>query len=543
MAMILDELFFKMCLLLCFTSSHCMVSTHFNNFRKFYFKNEFQATCCDLENSGKPFVKAGDSIIKIYFCPENNLKIYSPSVADSPFTSALTSYPTPSGLLSVTEEFQVTESLVTGSLATESLVTESLVTEPLATESLVTEPSVTESLVTEPSVTESLVTESLVTESSVTEPLATESLVTEPLVTESLVTESLVTESLVTESLVTESSVTEPLVTESLVTESLVTESLATESLVIESLVTESLATESLVTESLVTESFNNTINIYPTPFVSLTVTESSSVFTVFPTPLLSTVPSSCTNILINDPNAESGNYNIALYNGSVVSVYCDMDGDKCDGEGAWTRIGHLNMTQPNATCPTGLTLHQFNNIDHGLCGTSSSSYCLSTFYSSIGINYTKVCGQVQGYRYKYAVGFGYGVDNIEDYYLDGISITKGSPRQHIWTYAIGHDEHGTSSLNCPCNTGYNSNAKPEFVGNHYYCESAPTSDSLYVSDPLWDGQHCNGLEGPCCNSTKLPWFMKALNQSSSDDIEVRACCLQLSGSIVSVDILEIFVK
>ena len=49
--------------------------------------------------------------------------------------------------------------------------------------------------------------------------------------------------------------------------------------------------------------------------------------------------------------------------------------------------------------------------------------------------------------------------------------------------------------------------------GSHYYCKSGnPISDDksriLYANDTLWDGQQCNGLEGPCCpaNST-TPWF------------------------------------
>ena len=41
----------------------------------------------------------------------------------------------------------------------------------------------------------------------------------------------------------------------------------------------------------------------------------------------------------------------------------------------------------------------------------------------------------------------------IDGIYVDGVSITRGSPRQHIWTYAIGLQE--TIPLDypfqCPC--------------------------------------------------------------------------------------------
>ena len=31
----------------------------------------------------------------------------------------------------------------------------------------------------------------------------------------------------------------------------------------------------------------------------------------------------------------------------------------------------------------------------------------------------------------------------------------------------------------------------------------------LYPNDPLWDGQQCNGNEGPCCTNPKMPWFIR----------------------------------
>ena len=43
---------------------------------------------------------------------------------------------------------------------------------------------------------------------------------------------------------------------------------------------------------------------------------------------------SSCSDVLTQYPDAVSGYYNIILNNGSIASVYCDMEGDNCDGEG-----------------------------------------------------------------------------------------------------------------------------------------------------------------------------------------------------------------
>ena len=45
------------------------------------------------------------------------------------------------------------------------------------------------------------------------------------------------------------------------------------------------------------------------------------------------------------------------------------MNGTCCDGKGGWTRVAYLNMTESGDSCPPGLNLLQYNNIDHGLCG------------------------------------------------------------------------------------------------------------------------------------------------------------------------------
>ena len=60
-------------------------------------------------------------------------------------------------------------------------------------------------------------------------------------------------------------------------------------------------------------------------------------------------------------------------------------------------------MTEPGTTCPSGLTQTGYTNINHDVCGrpNPSSGDCYSTFFSTYGINYTKICGQVRGYNYR----------------------------------------------------------------------------------------------------------------------------------------------
>uniref|UniRef100_A0A1X7UCU7 Fibrinogen C-terminal domain-containing protein n=1 Tax=Amphimedon queenslandica TaxID=400682 RepID=A0A1X7UCU7_AMPQE len=261
----------------------------------------------------------------------------------------------------------------------------------------------------------------------------------------------------------------------------------------------------------------------------------------------------SCSEVLENIPNAASGYYNISQSNGSIVSVYCDMEGSKCDGNGGWMRIGYINMTEPGATCPQGLYNYTYGGKT--LCDKSQGlgNGCNSTFFSAIGLNYTKVCGQARGYQSGGPDGIypNHGVgssDNIDGAYVDGLSITHGSnPRQHIWTYAVGTTADRTNAYSCPCNDG-STTTTPSYVGNDYYCESGATASNIlgskfYPDDIMWDGQQCDYLESPCCSSSTIPWFIKTLPQSVTDDIELRVCSNEgYPDEATPIDIIEIYI-
>ena len=232
------------------------------------------------------------------------------------------------------------------------------------------------------------------------------------------------------------------------------------------------------------------------------------------------------------------------------------MKGTHCDGKGGWTRVAYLNMTESGATCPPGLSLQQYNNIDHGLCGRQnfSSRGCSSTVFSTFGLNYYKVCGQIRGYQYHTPDAFEPLSVGIDSYYVDGISITYGQcPRKHVWTYACGVNKDDINKYACPCNTGYSGgrNVSSSFVGNHYYCESgldpgktwpAPV---LYANDPLWDGKNCDNREASCCTNSTMPWFHRVLDDIIDNDIELRVCANgNVSGDEdVPLDIIELYVR
>ena len=212
-------------------------------------------------------------------------------------------------------------------------------------------------------------------------------------------------------------------------------------------------------------------------------------------------------------------------------------------GAGEWIRVAYLNMKDPSQTCPSAWRENTTNGVR--VCGRppSSDDMCHGTFYST-GRTYTKVCGRVIGYQIGHPDAFHSG--SINSPYVEGVSITRGSPRAHIWTYAADTSEISTV---CPCDSG-SSNNPPSFVSNNYYCESGNKNSSsinyfLYADDPLWDGKDCS-TEGTCCsgiNGQFPPWFTVTLNVPTNDNIEVRICADFDTSEDTPIELLEIYIQ
>ena len=257
----------------------------------------------------------------------------------------------------------------------------------------------------------------------------------------------------------------------------------------------------------------------------------------------------SCQTILNCFPLSPSGNYQITVPNGSLVQVYCDMEGTNCGGEGGWTRVASVNMSQSGATCPQGLTQRLI--FGNNYCGRNIIG-CQSTYFSTHGLSYSRVCGRLRGYQYGGTDAFKAGIDNqytsADSNYVDGASITYGSnPRKHVWTYASGIVEYLINhKYSCPCNNGSTYQA-PSFVGSDYYCESGSMQSEMHVfhSDLLWDGQQCTGLEGPCCNHPNMPWFNMTLSETTTENIELRLCgdnSLTADGNVL-IELIELYIR
>ena len=259
----------------------------------------------------------------------------------------------------------------------------------------------------------------------------------------------------------------------------------------------------------------------------------------------------SCEAIHKKWPNKPSGYYRIADSNGVVHTVYCNME-NLCNLEGGWMRIANLNMTQ-TTSCPTGFRLYTNGGVR--ACGrpVTSSGSCVGKIFSSSGIKYSQVCGKVIGYQVGHPDAAGERANsiknNINTYYVDGVSLTHGNPREHIWTLMSGARDRNTGGNKCPCGSTEPSPA-PLFVGSDYYCEAgyqgstSPDYGQFYSSDRLWDGKDCGSSETACCQSSLIPWFYKSIGNYTTDYIEMRICCNEGTyDEDVPIEQYDIYVK
>ena len=238
--------------------------------------------------------------------------------------------------------------------------------------------------------------------------------------------------------------------------------------------------------------------------------------------------PNSCKDIKAVIPNSPTGYYHV----NSRLNIYCNM-GTLCGSGGGWTRIGYLDMTQPTHSCPSSLTLYEEDG--YRVCRRSSNTpSCNSIILKNNGISYSQICGKVTAYQYRApdaVSNVGNRINDLNSYYLDGISITHGSPRQHVWSLIVGLLENsvpGHDWANCPCATDSPQTVQ-SFIGNNYFCESGnPTNTiegKIYSNDVLWDGENCGSNERSCCSAPGLPWFHRDYGTNTiTDYIELRMC-------------------
>ena len=239
--------------------------------------------------------------------------------------------------------------------------------------------------------------------------------------------------------------------------------------------------------------------------------------------------------------------------NSSVVPMLTRPCG--CGGLG-WRRAAYLNISDPTQTCPPAWELIATPRRSCARPSNARRRTCYSAMFPTQGIQYSQVCGRIIGHQVGEPGAFILvninEVETIDDSYVDGVSLTYGSLRQHIWTFANALDEYPHFfRQKCPCTNVNEQRAisVPSFVGSDYFCETCvPPGQqynsriAFYADDPLWDGQGC-GPTSTCCTFNNPPWFCKQLPQSTDADLEIRLCSAgAASRENTPIELIELYV-
>ena len=229
----------------------------------------------------------------------------------------------------------------------------------------------------------------------------------------------------------------------------------------------------------------------------------------------------SCRNIYQLNPTSHGkSGYYVVQAGDRPMFVYCDMELE-CGGEKGWMKVTDIDASKGD-DCPNG-----WSNITNPVAACRAPSHnagCYSAEFSTHQVPYSRVCGMVIGYQKGTTDGF-HDIRSIDAPYVDGVSITYGTPRKHIWSYGIGYNEIGGTS-SCPC--AKTAGTLPSsFVHENYYCESGslngPSVSTYVTDDPVWDGEDCSS-ENSCCSEPNLPWFYRQIPLTSDKNLEARIC-------------------
>ena len=205
-------------------------------------------------------------------------------------------------------------------------------------------------------------------------------------------------------------------------------------------------------------------------------------------------------------------------------------------------------MAIPDRTCPANLKLTKSGPLR--VCGkTTNGPGCDSVVIHTYGKKYQNVCGRVRGYQYTSTDAFrrfGGTYATIDDPYVDGVSITYGYPRKHVWTFASGIVQYAQRDdlkhVTCPAVGG---TLQPEFVANNYFCSSGNPAQGWFgilYDTPLWSSPagNCQGSE---CHGDPLLFCVK-LPEPTTDDLELRICTDQhLADEDVRIESFDFFIK
>ena len=214
-------------------------------------------------------------------------------------------------------------------------------------------------------------------------------------------------------------------------------------------------------------------------------------------------------------------------------------------------RIGYFDTRQPLAECPDPLIRLVVDGKSYCI---HHASGCDSVFFNVLGMNYSEICGRIVAKQYGNMNAFGDAstTATVDNAYAEGILITRGSPRQHVWTYAVADVANPspgyTDDDTCVCTGHASAPQPPSFIGSDYYCDSAndaggnAAAGRLY-SKELWirHGPMCS-VSASCCENPDQPWFKKKVAASVSDNIELRWCASN-SREATATQLVELYIR
>ncbi len=186
----------------------------------------------------------------------------------------------------------------------------------------------------------------------------------------------------------------------------------------------------------------------------------------------------SCTAIMSLPLPFQSGLYRIRSPGGSFGLMFCSMEMScsRATTEGGWRRLTFFDASSLAADCPDGF--RRRSSTPHSCISSSSDPGCTSIRFENGANLYDQVCGRVAVSVTGRPEGFFSASQDIKENYLDGVSLTYGTPRQHIWSHAVLPFDRNCTS----CVTD-----GEDFVGTNFTCFG------VSCIGPQCNGDRCGG--------------------------------------------------
>lgn len=242
--------------------------------------------------------------------------------------------------------------------------------------------------------------------------------------------------------------------------------------------------------------------------------------------------PQTCAELLAARPGAESGPYVLA-----GRTVECEMD----RAGGGWALVA-LFDTREGGVCPSPWRTVDLGEAEPPVCARAESqSGSEDSVELIVPQRYREVMGLALGMQFETPDAFSRGSPvGLDGLYVDGLSLTIGVVRRHVFTYAAGGSDHDEGESQCPCLGGASA---PEVVGDQFACESGArdAAEGWLVGDLLWD----DDLDPTSCDAVAAPsYFVADLGEPVDDPLEARLMADQEStNEDVGLVRLELFVR